>query len=91
METERLRRERRAADRRAETAAETEGRVHRANEVLRGILARQTIELEARYRDVMRFRRSQIGLKMLRVIFAITITSVVGLALKVLPAVVQDF
>lgn len=90
-EVERLHRERREADRRAGNAAETESRVHRANEVLRGILARQTIELEARYRDLLRFRRSQLGLKMLQLIFAITVAGVIGLALKVLPAVAMEF
>lgn len=74
-----------AAEQRAEELSIA--KVQSDNEVLRGVLARQKAELENCYRELKRFRRSELGLKLVYALFALGLLGVAAFAMQVLPGI----
>ena len=68
----------------------TDKKVEKDNEVLRAVLGRQKTELENCYRDLKRFRRAQLGLRLVYALFALGLVGVIAFALYVLPGL-ADF
>lgn len=60
-------------------------KVQSDNEVLRALLARQNTELENCYRELKRFRRSELGLRLVYALFALGLLGIAAFAVQVLP------
>ena len=60
-------------------------KVQRDNEVLRELLGRQKAELENCYRELKRFRRSELGLQLVYALFILGLLGVAVFAVQVLP------
>ncbi len=67
-----------------------DGKVQRDNAVLRAVLGRQKAELENCYRDLKRYRRAQLGVRLAYALFALGLLGVAAFALQMLPGV-ADF
>ncbi|RYD83894.1 MAG: hypothetical protein EOP84_06990 [Verrucomicrobiaceae bacterium] len=77
-----------AEERKVEALADN--KVHKDNEVLRSVLGRQKVELEHCYRDLNRFRRAQLGLRLTYALFALGVVGVIAYVLYALPGL-ADF
>lgn len=66
-----------------------DGKVQRDNEVLRAVLGRQKSELENCYRELKRFRRAQLGIRLVYALFALGLLGVAAFAVQVLPEVTE--
>jgi chromosome segregation ATPase len=65
---------------------QSEARLREDNEVLRGIVARQNLELEHRHRQLVRLRRAQFALRLVYAIFALGLIAIGVVAVKYVPA-----
>lgn len=74
-----------AAEQRAEQLSIA--KVQSDNEVLRALLARQKGELENCYRELKRFRRSELGLRLVYALFALGLLGIAAFAVQVLPGI----
>lgn len=79
-----LRRQMEEAQRAAE--ANSEARLRRDNDVLRGIIARQNVELEQKHLQLVRLKRARLVLKLIYSFFALGLVAIGVLAVKFVPA-----
>jgi hypothetical protein len=79
-----LRRQMEEAQRAAE--ANSEARLRRDNDVLRGIVARQNLELEQKHLQLVRLKRARLVLKLIYSIFALGLIAIGVVAVKYVPA-----
>ena len=84
QETKSLRRQMEEAQRAAE--ATSEARLRRDNDVLRGIVARQNVELEQKHLQLIRLKRARLVLKLIYSFFAIGLVAFGVVAVKFVPA-----
>ncbi len=61
--------------------------LQQVNEVLRGVLERQKVELDERYSELRRLKKAELATRMLYVIFAILIIGLIAYGIHVLPRV----
>jgi hypothetical protein len=72
-----------AARHRVEAASEE--RLRQDNDVLRGIIHRQNVELEQRHRQLVRLTRAQFGVRLAYAVFGIVLVLVALWAIQVVP------
>ncbi len=64
-------------------AANSEAKLNQDNDVLRGIIARQNVDIAVHHVEVRRLRRARFGLRILYTLFAIGLLGLVYLALSI--------
>ena len=82
-----MRQQRDAAVKQAEKGSQSA--LQDGNDILRGILDRQKVELDERYAELRRLRRAQLGLRILYALGGLLALAAVVLGVRALPGVVQ--
>ena len=63
--------------------------LQQVNDVLRGVLDRQKVELDERYAELRRLKKAELATRMLYVVFAILIIALIAYGIHVLPRVLK--